>query len=156
MDIAIYESGNGGDAKVKGNDLELTESLFNSVYIAWFGGNPGASTTGRELPNEQRFDWWGNSLLFPNDKEIQFNSELENALNTLPLTSATRTEFEKIAKKDLDFLTTFAEVKTSVSILNDNKIQIDAFLQEPNNLDDKKFRFIWDATKKELIEKIIL
>ena len=61
-DLVIYETGDGGDVVLKGNDFELTESLFNMPYLAWFGGNPGFSTTGNELENEQRFDYWANSL----------------------------------------------------------------------------------------------
>ena len=67
-DLVIWETGNGGDAQLLGNDLATTDGLTNMPYLGWFGGNPGFITTGNELENEQRFDWWGNSLLLNNDK----------------------------------------------------------------------------------------
>ncbi len=76
-DISIYETGSGGDLELLGNDIASTSGLFNMVYMAWFGGNPEASTTGNELESELRDDWFGNALLFENEKEVQFNSILE-------------------------------------------------------------------------------
>jgi hypothetical protein len=155
-DLSTYLSSNGGELVLKGNDFQLTDSFFNMILFAWFGGNPGFVTTGRELVTEQRFDWWGNSLAFSNEKELQYNSQLENALNTTALTSASRGELEKIAKKDLEFLSTFANVEVSVVIISDNKVSIKATLTELDNLDQKEFQVIWDATKKEVIEQTIL
>lgn len=156
MDISIYETGNGGDAELKGNDLASSDSLFNTVYLAFFGGNPGFVTTGNELENEQRFDFWGNSLFMENNPTIQFNSLLEYTLNNTALNSEGRLLIENAAKKDLLFLSTFAEVKVSVSIVTNDNIKINVTLTELKNLQEKEFQFIWDSTKNELIDSIIL
>lgn len=151
-DLAIHESGNGGNVNLLNNDFELTDGLFNMVYLAWFGGNPGFVTTGNEIETEQRFDWWGNSLFFPNDPDLQFNSTLEHVLDTTPLNSQGRILIENSAKTDLQFMSKFAEVEVEVSIISDDKVSILAKLTEPDNLQEKEFQFIWDSTKNELIE----
>ena len=153
-DLVVYETGNGGDVVKKGNDLQLTEDLFNQVYLAWFGGNVEASTTGEELPTEQRFDWWGNQLFFQDKPEFQFNSELERVLDSVALTSSGRVTIEEAAKRDLKYLEGFAEVSVSVSIIGLDQVQIDALLKEPDNIEAQIFRFIWDKTKGTLIEQI--
>jgi hypothetical protein len=155
-DVVLYESGNGGDVQLKGNDLATTDGFTNMPYLGWFGGNPGFVTTGNELENEQRFDWWGNSLLLNNDKEIQYNSFLENILNNTAIDSEGRNNVENFARRDLEFLLTFAEVDVDISIISDNRISIEVKLTKPDNLDVKTYQFIWDATNKELIEERIL
>lgn len=156
MDLLIHETGSGGDLSLKGNDLAIAEGLFNMPYLGWFGGNPNGSTTGNELPNEQRFDWWGNSLLFPNDKEVQLNSLLENALNINALDSEGRNIIEESAKEDLKFLTNFADIEVDVFIATVDKIEIQLKVNEPSNLENKEYKYIWDATRKELITEITI
>ena len=115
-DLSLQDAGNGGDAILRGNDLEGTDSFFNMAYIALFGGNPGFSTTGNELDTEERFDWWGNSALFQDEPAIQINSLTEHILNTTELSSQGRVIIENSVKKDLEFFSTFAEVEVNVSI----------------------------------------
>jgi len=156
QDIVIYETGSGGDLQLLGNDIASTSGLFNMVYMAWFGGNPEASTTGNEIVSELRDDWFGNALFFNNEDQIQFNSNLEKALNETALDSAGRITIEDAAKKDLEFLKEIAEVSVSVSILSDNKVSITARLKEPENIEVKEFQLIWDNLKNEvIIEKTI-
>lgn len=155
-DLSLYENGNGGDIVLLGNDIEMTDSFFNMVYMALFGGNPNFPTTGNETKDEQRFDWYGNTVFLQNDKEFQFNSTLENTLNKVALNSEGRILIEESAKNDLQFLTTFAIVDVEVSILADDKCSIYVTLTEPSNLDAKKYQFIWDSTKNEVINSEIL
>lgn len=150
-DLVIYESGNGGDVSLMGNDLAMTDGFTNMPYLGWFGGNPGFNTTGNEIENEQRFDWFGNSLFFENQPIIQFNSFLEDVLNNTTLDSDGRNKIENFAARDLEFLSTFAEVEVNASIISDNKVSIEVKLKKPGNLDEKSFQFVWDATNKELI-----
>ena len=152
MDLSIYETGNGGDLILKNGDLEITEGLTNQPYLAHFGGNKEASTTGEEIQGTERLDWWGNSF-FINDEAGQMNSELERALDKNNLSSSGRIEIENQAKEDLKFLADVAEISTNVSILDDDKVQISDKLSQPDN---EKFLFIWDATKNELIEDKII
>lgn len=155
-DLMVFESGTGGDVRLLGNDIEMTDSIFNMVYMALFGGNPEAVTTGSELESEQRGDFWGNGLLLPNDKESQFNSITEKTLDNTALDSAGRIEIEESVKTDLEFMSSLARVDVDVSIVEDDRVQIDVLLTEPDNLTEKSFQFIWDATRKELIEEITL
>jgi len=138
MDIINYENGTGGDLVLKGNDLDTTESFVNMIYIAWFGGNIDDN-------------WWGNDLLMENDKSIQFNSELEKALQTIELSSQGRTQIENIAKEDLVFLQEIADIDVSVSIPTVDTIQIDVILIRKENLQKEEYSFMWDSLKNEVI-----
>lgn len=150
----MYETGSGGDLQLLGNDIASTTGLFNMVYMAWFG--EVYSTTGNELDSELRDDWFGNSLLFKNEKEIQFNSLLEKTLNETALDSSGRITIEEAAKKDLNFMKDIAEVSVSVSILRDDKVSITAQLKQPDNIQVQEFQLIWDGLKNEvIIEKTI-
>jgi len=71
-------------------------------------------------------------------------------------TRSGRIEIEEAVKKDLEFMSALARVGVDVSIISDDRVQIDILLTEPNNLTEKTFQFIWDATKQELIEEITL
>lgn len=151
-DLIIFETGDGGDLQLLGNDINFSSgSLFNMVYLAWFGGNTEASTTGNELKTELKKDWFGNSLLFKNEQDVQFNSTLEKVLNTTVLNSAGRIKIEDAAKKDLLFLKDVAEITVDVSILDDNRVEILARLTELSNLQEKEYQILWDGLKNEVI-----
>jgi hypothetical protein len=153
IDLSIYETGNGGDVELSGDDFAMVGGFTNMPYLGWFGGNPGFLTTGVELSSEQKFDWWGNSLLLGNDVNLQFNSSLEDALNNNPLSSESRILLENIAARDLEFFGNFAETSVDVSIISDSRILIEGKIKEPGNLEDKSFQYIWDSTKQELIKE---
>jgi hypothetical protein len=140
MDLKVIESGNGGELVKTARDLEVISGLGNMVYLGLFGGNVAASTPSKRLATEQAFDWTGNSLLFPNAPEQQFNS----------LTSSGRVRIEQAVLQDLAFMKPFAEVTASVSIPETDKVVIAVQLQEPNNLQEQEFTFIWDASRNEL------
>lgn len=151
-DLTIYETGSGGDFYLNGNDISTTDAgLFEMVYMAFFGGNPQANTTGNEIISELRDDWFGNALLLDNNKDIQFNSNVERALRNTALSSAGRIEIENAAKSDLDFLSEVANIDVDVSILSDDKISIFVSLTEPDNLQKKDFQLIWDGVRNEII-----
>jgi hypothetical protein len=76
MDIALLETGNGGDISINGNDLGTMKGWGNMPYLAMFGGNPESVTRDR-LPTIQAFDYWGNNLLWEQDASIQYNSLTE-------------------------------------------------------------------------------
>ena len=151
-DLELHETGDGGEIRLEGRDIVTTGAIFNQIYLAFFGGNPGASTTGSELDTEQRSDWWGNSLLFQDQPEIQSNSSLERILESVALDSSGRLEIEEAAKEDLAFLSEVAEITVSTEIVSIDRLEITILAQEPGNLDVQAFIFIWDATKQEVIE----
>jgi phage gp46-like protein len=152
-DLYIYEIGDGGDASLNGSDLYTTNTIFNMVYLALFGGNPEASTTGNEVAGVPRFDWWGNSLIFEDTPSLQFNSLTEKTLNEIELSSRAVVEISNVVKKDLLFLNEIAEVDVDVSILSVDKVAINIYVNELGTLEKKEFQFIWNATKMELIEQ---
>jgi hypothetical protein len=149
MDLKVIETGNGGDLARKLNDLFVINGLQNMPYLAMFGGNP-VSTPTKRLPNEQAFDFWGNSLFHPNDQGLQFNSTTEKKLLDVALTSSGRVQIENAVKEDLKFMKQFAQVNVSVSITDVDRVEISIKLTKPDNLQEKEFIYIWDSTKKEL------
>lgn len=149
-DLRIIETGNGGDLELIGRDLSMVEGFENMPYLGMFGGNVEASTAGPKLANEQAFDWWGNNLLMFNNQSIQFNSDLERALNQIPLTSAGRVQLEQIVYSDLKFMLPFAELEISTSIIATDNYKIEIKIIQPDNLEDKQFVYIWDATNSTI------
>src|SRR5687768_10027209 len=148
MDLQLIEdNGNGGDLVKNPKDLSVIEGFQNMPYLAMFGGCVEAST-GKRLASEQAFDWLGNSLLFANESGLQMNSETERALNNTPLTSSGRAIIENAVKTDLKFMKEFCRVGVSVTIPQTDKVVIGIRLIEPDNLQQRDFIYIWDATRR--------
>ena len=146
-DIMIYESGSGGEISIKSGDIETTDAIFNQFYMAHFGGNTEASTTGNEIEGEDRGDWFGNQYL---NEDSQMNSSLERTLNNVSLNSAGRVIIEREAKKDIDFLSDLGDLSVSAQITGNDKVIIS------DKINQSKVDFIWDATKNEIIEEITI
>jgi hypothetical protein len=142
-DLKIYETGNGGDINVLGNDLESVYSFENMPYLAMFGGNIEQSTAQVGEDDEQRFDFWGNSFLI--DAASQFNSLTERGLIQTPITSEGRILIENLVRADLRFMEDFAVVNVTVRVISDDKLNIDIAIDKPSNLQNLQFQFIWDA-----------
>lgn len=155
-DLSLYETSDGGDLLVNNSDIARVETLIHQTYIALFGGNVEASTRGNELPSEKRFDWWANSLIFPEEKEKQFNSETERVLNNTVLNSAGRLKIQESVKNDLNYLQDVASIEVQVQIVNQNRVNILIQLRPLRNTESKSFQFLWDNSKKEvIIQKLI-
>lgn len=151
MDLALFEAkGNGGDYIRKTNDLYVIDGFQSMPYISLFGGNTEASTKINRPEAVQAFDFWGNSLI-PNNASIQFNSETERTLMNTALTSAGRIVIENAVKKDLAFMSDFADVTVQVSIISTDKVRIYIKIMQPDNLQNKEFIYIWSATRRELL-----
>ena len=112
FDLAIGETLNGGDIIKNNNDVGLVFQNENQIYLALMGGNADGT------------DWWANQILFANNKEFQFVSNTERALNTNPLTSSGRIAIETAVNKDLEFLSPYATVEVTVSIIAVNAVKI--------------------------------
>ncbi len=154
-DLALHETGDGGDIQLQGNDLVTTGSIFNQIYMGLFGGNQ-VPTTGTELETEQRLDWWANGLLFQDEPEIQMNSNLETTFNEVALNSSGRLQIEEAVISLLAFLRDVAEISVETSVTDIDRIQITILAQEPDNIQVQEFIFIWDATKEEIIIPITI
>jgi hypothetical protein len=153
MDLLIQDSGSGADIVLTTSqrDFVIVEGFQNMPYLAMFGGNPRASTTGERQPQEQAMDFWGNSLL-ANEPDLQFNSETERVLMEQPLTSRGRELILQAVKKDLQFMKSFCEVSAAVAIIGANRVLIGVRLKEPANLTQQEHVYIWDAVKTEVTE----
>ncbi len=150
-DLLIYDNGTGGDLKVISKDLALGETLFTQVYLAFFGGNLEANTKGNEIDGQERFDWWGNELLYEQKPKRQFNSNLERALNNTVYNSSGRIEIENAAKKDLQVLSDIVNTEVSVNIISHNRLGIHVQLTGLNNGEESELQFIWNNAKNEII-----
>lgn len=146
MDILLEN----GDAVFTGKDLVITEGFENMPYLAWFGGNYKASTPVIANPNEQRFDWWANEVLFQNTPEFQMNSNLERLLYNTALNSTGRVRLEQVAISDIAFMDQFASTSVEVSLTGTDRIEISARIQELDNQESTEFVYIWDATQQRL------
>lgn len=147
MDVKVIETGNGGDLTKNGNDLAMVFSFENMVYLALFGGNKEAVTPQKRISSEQAFDYWANNLLFPEDTGLQFNSITEKTLETTALTSVGRLTIEDAVKADLEFMAAFAEVSVSSQIVSSDRIDISVKVNEPGNLTERRFIYIWENGK---------
>ncbi len=146
----MIESGNGGDLVLLGNDLATIFGWQNMVYLALFGGNVAGSTPVERIESEQAVDYWANGLINPNTPAVQFNSLTERTLKEVALNSSGRLTIENAVIEDLAFMSDFAQVSVTVSIVTDDRVLIFITILEPDNLEPKKFQFIWDSTKQEL------
>lgn len=154
-DLSIYESGNGGELQVVNNDLVLSESLFNQVYLSLFGGNLEASTRGDEPFNQERFDYWQNSLFNSEFPSKQLNSQTEILLTNLVLNSSGRLQLIQAVTNDLDYLRGFIKFSADVSFESSNIVKIIIKFELKSN-DNDTFTFVYDNSKNELITEIII
>lgn len=152
-DLHLFESGSGGELSLLNNDLELSESLFQVIYISLFGGNLEASTKGNEVDGQERFDYWGNQLLFSEQPQKQFNSETERVLNTTVLNSSGRILIQQAVETDLNFLNQIAQTQIEVSILDENQLQILIRMQALSNQQTTTLTFVYNNASNEIINQ---
>jgi len=150
-DLGVFENGNGGEITIQNNDVLLADQLYQQAYIALFGGNVEANTRGDEVAGQIRQDWWGNSYLFGNTPNKQFNSETERALNNNPLTSKGSINIINAVKTDLKYLSSVASVTVDATVLSAAKIVILITLTIPKNNQTAVMQITWDNAKNELI-----
>jgi len=151
FDLNVFESGSGGELAIISNDIHTSEKLYQTIYLALFGGNLEASTIGNEIASEERFDWWGNSLIFGTRQTKQFNSETERILDKVVLNSSGRLKIQSAVENDLSFIKNIVNFTVNIVILDINKIAINIVLESLANQQDKQLQFIWDNAKNELI-----
>lgn len=148
----IYEFGTGGDINLKNEDVETVQGITNQVYLALFGGNIEESTSLVSESQNEKNDWFGNFYL---DTEHQFNSTFERTINKIALTSGGISTLIDAAKTDLKYLQGYADIEISGLIPSLNKFELIVQLTEPNKK-STKITFIWDGTRKEIIETITI
>lgn len=155
-DILLYESGDGGEMSIQSNDLALAETLYMQIYLAMFGGNVEENTKTSYLVNEERFDWWGNTLFFDNEKSKQFNSNTERTLKNVTLNSSGRLEIIRAMNEDLSYLNDVLDFSVDVQLQDINKIGLIIKFSKKGNQEDKVLQLVYDNAKNEIIiEQII-
>jgi hypothetical protein len=145
-DILLYETGSGGDF-----NLELGDQLYQQFYLALFGGNVKESTKSSYLANEERFDYWGNTLIWKESKAKQFNSETERTLQEVALNSQGRLKILQAVKNDLAYLQNVINFEVQVSLLSVNRVGIFITFVGKTNQQDKTLQFVFDSSKNEVI-----
>lgn len=148
-DIKLIETQDGGDYELLGADVASYRGWQNMVYLALFGGNVEQSTTtqGRNF-GEQYFDWWGNSL--EENPAVWMNSQTERRLKDTELSSFGIRKIRAAVQSDLSFMQPFANITLNVGIEGWNRLSIDIFVQEKENLEEAQFRFIWDQAEEDV------
>lgn len=159
MDLALHETGSGGSLEFSGGDITSTNSVYNLIYIALFGGNVGQTTiesVSVSSSNYQRSDWWGNSVLFNSRPNNQYVSFFEKTINEVTLNSGGRSRLEAAAKKDLKSIEDIASVNVSVIVTGNDSFHMYIDVQEKSSLESQLFKLIWDSTKIEFIKDQIV
>lgn len=155
-DILLYETGSGGDLAILNNDLVMTEALYQQIYLALFGGNIEANTKAKYIDTEERFDYWGNSLIWKDKTTKQFNSETERVLQNNALSSSGRLAIIQAVNEDLRYLTSLLSYTVDVSILSINSLSITVSFIPKSNQQNKVLQLVYDNAKNELIIKKII
>lgn len=119
-DILIYESGNGGEVVIRGNDIVTVNGVENTPYLSMFGGA----------------DWWGNYLI----PESPFLCQTEQVLKKTPLTSAGRITILNAINADLGYLNDIEGTKWNVQLFITNPNRLDIII----NIDGQVFAYQWN------------
>ena len=130
-DLLFYETGDGGDLLLRGNDFAQVFGVENTPYLAMFAGS----------------DWWGNYTL-PTDRQIQ--SKTEDAIRNTPLSSAGRLSILDAVDADLTFLSGIPGTKESVDISVVNSNRLDMVIK----VDGKTFSYEWNPDKMFLTYQV--
>ena len=151
-DLTLYEGGSGGDLVLLKNDLDTTSALWNNVYLALFGGPIESDHEDREeSTNEINNEYWQDNLFYETDETKHLNSQTEIELNHIVINSKGLSDLENTIKEDLEFLNDLGNVSVSVSQNGVDKIEMNILIEENDENQDFTLKYIWDATKSELI-----
>ena len=155
-DINIFESGSGGEMRILNSDLLMAETIYQTIYLALYGGNVEQSTTSEETDLEENFDYWGNQLFYSNNPDKWFNSQTERTLSTVALNGEGRKLIEDAVNADLQFLNNVVNFEVEVSISSNNRAEIAIFISEFQNQSDRQLKMVWDNSRNELIIQEII
>lgn len=147
MDLSLFSFGTGSDS-----EFNVSSNVFNIIYLQLFGGNVEADTPVTPEPGQERFDWWGNSLL---DRDVQFNSFTERALSSNSLGEQGLRNISIAIQRDLRGLN-IGDINVNLTMPRPNNISIGIQINEPTNEQDQMIIFVWDQTRNEVIETRML
>lgn len=108
-DVQMFQTPDGGEITVTDGLVVMGGGLETMVFLSLFGGNqddPGGTDVSKS--------WWGN-IVEP-DRARQYRSETQNALISLPATSANLRRVEDAAARDLAWMVR-EKVASSVDVV---------------------------------------
>jgi hypothetical protein len=105
----------------------------------------------KEITNGDQSNWWGNDLLMEKEPSIQFVSGTEKSFENINLSKGGLLIMEQIITNDLQFMQDWAPLTVTVKLVSDDKIDITVNLQQPTNEQDKKFQYLWEGLRAELL-----
>ena len=155
-DINLFEGGSGGEMRILNSDLLLTETIYQTIYLALYGGNVEQDTTEDESDLEENFDYWGNQLFYSNNPDKWFNSQTERTLSTVALNGEGRKLIEDAVNADLQFLNNVVNFEVEVNIAANNKAEIIIAISEFQNQANRQLKMAWDNSRNELIIQEII
>lgn len=133
-DILLIETNNGGDMVIENNDIKMTNSFVNQVYLALFGGNVYSDN------GEQQNEYWANELFI---EENKYQSMFEKTMMEVVLNSSGLEKIKQAVDVDLAYLKKYANFTIDVSILSKDSLSLYILIKAPNNTDEK-IRIIWN------------
>ena len=155
-DINLFEGGSGGEMRILNSDLLMAETIYQTIYLALYGGNVEQSTTSEETDLEENFDYWGNQLFYSNNPDKWFNSQTERVLSTVALNGEGRRLIEDAVNADLQFLNNVVNFEVEVSISSNNRAEISIFISEFQNQANRQLKMVWENSRNELIIQEII
>jgi hypothetical protein len=155
-DINLFESGSGGEMRILNSDLLLTETIYQTIYLALYGGNVEQDTNNEESNLDENFDYWGNQLFYSNNPDKWFNSQTERTLSTVALNGEGRKLIQDAVNADLQFLNNVVNFTVEVNITSSNKAEILIFISEFQNQADRQLKMVWENSKNELVIQEII
>ena len=155
-DINLFEGGSGGEMRILNSDLLLTETIYQTIYLALYGGNVEQDTTEDESDLEENFDYWGNQLFYSNNPDKWFNSQTERTLSTVALNGEGRKLIEDAVNADLQFLNNVVNFEVEVNIAANNKAEIIIAISEFQNQANRQLKMVWENSRNELIIQEII
>jgi phage gp46-like protein len=155
-DILLFESGASGDFAIVNDDLLMGESLYQQIYLALFSGNFEGDTKQSYAEKEERFDYWGNALIWNDASSVQFNSTTERTIQNVALNSSGRLAIIQACNVDLAYLSDVITFSVEVSISSVNRLEISISFTEKTNQQDRQLVLVYENAKNELtIDKVI-
>lgn len=108
-DVLMTQTPDGGEVTCVNGVMALSDGLETAAFLSCFGGNIEDSGLDADLPRT----WWANRN--QTDPTLQYRSQLQHLLATIPLTPANRPLFEDAASADLAWFTD--SVADSIAVL---------------------------------------
>lgn len=93
-DILLFQTDDDGEITVEDGIVEMSGGLETAAYLSLFGGNEDDDGL-----RDNIFTWWGN--LDETDPAMEYRSETQNLLQSLPATTGNLRRIEEATKRDL-------------------------------------------------------